>query len=526
LFKVVERKPRPAEDVRNQVFLEVDYWDDWGKYRTMFTLHVADANGNMHTIGSVKIGQRGLRPASKVSENHRAPALQEEFEALSEDFFSLGQDEDYYESLNQLSSYLRESILNGLRDCAANLALFEAVENEEVMRESLLRHVRLSSVYGRLNRLTRGDARQTRYTFVYGFPPVEGEPPVEMSFDVTPESLPPTNVHVLIGRNGVGKTQCMRSLALSLLGRQAAGEQSPGSILMVTDEVDSGEFSGLVLVSFSAFDDFDLRPQKSDTMPCHQVGLRSSPESEAQAVSKGLEELSKEFADSLYRCSSGVKAERWRSAIAALEDGDDLFEEADATSLLEEAAEETFAQVNPEHSDSFWKRRARHLFKRLSSGHAIVLLTVTRLVELVDERTLVLLDEPEGHLHPPLLASFIRCLSDLLVRRNGVAIIATHSPVVLQEVPRQCAWKLRRSRAVSVVERPTIQTFGENIGVLTREVFGLQVTQSGFHRLLSDAVGNDLDYESIVSRFRGQLGDDAKAILRALVVERGRQANA
>jgi predicted ATP-dependent endonuclease of OLD family len=141
-------------------------------------------------------------------------------------------------------------------------------------------------------------------------------------------------------------------------------------------------------------------------------------------------------------------------------------------------------------------------------------------VELVDEKTIVLLDEPEGHLHPPLLAAFIRCLSDLLVKRNGVAIIATHSPVVLQEVPRSCVWKLRRSGAVSVVERPTIETFGENIGVLTREVFGLEVTRSGYHQLLINAVESNLSYQQVVDQFNTQLGAEARAIIQALIAER------
>lgn len=114
------------------------------------------------------------------------------------------------------------------------------------------------------------------------------------------------------------------------------------------------------------------------------------------------------------------------------------------------------------------------LFGRLSSGHKIVLLTITRLVETVEERSLVLIDEPETHLHPPLLSAFVRSLSGLLINRNGVAIIATHSPVVLQEVPRSCVWKVRRSGRVTEVERPEIETFGENVGILTREVFGLR----------------------------------------------------
>ena len=45
------------------------------------------------------------------------------------------------------------------------------------------------------------------------------------------------------------------------------------------------------------------------------------------------------------------------------------------------------------------QRRSESIFKRLSSGHKIVLLTITRLVEVVEEKTLVLIDEPEAHLH-------------------------------------------------------------------------------------------------------------------------------
>jgi ABC-type transport system involved in cytochrome c biogenesis ATPase subunit len=507
-FTILDRKASVPNKARNRAFLYRDNWDDWSKYRTMFSLHVADENGEIHQIGSVKIGQRGLRPSNIVSENHRAPSLPDQFDELGESFFSLGQGESYYESLNELSDELRARILQGLRDCANDLSLFQAFADEEVMRESLLRDVRAMNVTGRLNRLTRGDAKLTKFAFTYRLPAIDSAPPATMTFEVMPESQPPTNVHVLIGRNGVGKTQCMRQLALSLLGRETDDGGSPGTIEMIAEDTGGGmAFAGLVLVSFSAFDEFDLQSKESDGMTCQQVGLKQPPAADKRLEPKSFNELGSVFARSLERCRAGVKADRWRTAMRSLEE-DDLFAEADVTSLLDDP------------HDAQWSSRASKLFKRLSSGHAIVLLTVTRLVELVDERTLVLLDEPEGHLHPPLLASFVRCLSDLLVRRNGVAIIATHSPVVLQEVPRSCAWKLRRSRAVSVVERPTVETFGENIGVLTREVFGLQVTQSGFHRLLHEAVSEGSSYYDVLGKFDGQLGDEARAIVQALIVER------
>ncbi|HDR1506241.1 TPA: ATP-binding protein, partial [Pasteurella multocida] len=120
----------------------------------------------------------------------------------------------------------------------------------------------------------------------------------------------------------------------------------------------------------------------------------------------------------------------------------------------------------------------------MSSGHAFVLLTITQLVAKVEEKTLVLLDEPESHLHPPLLSAFIRTLSELLDNRNAIAIVATHSPVVLQEIPKSCIWKIVRTGIETKAYRLVTETFGENIGILTREVFGLEVEKSGFHKLL------------------------------------------
>jgi len=171
-------------------------------------------------------------------------------------------------------------------------------------------------------------------------------------------------------------------------------------------------------------------------------------------------------------------------------------------------------------TDEEFEKQATSLFGKLSSGHKIVLLTITRLVETVEERSLVLLDEPEAHLHPPLLSAFIRALSDLLINRNGVAIIATHSPVVLQEVPLSCAWKLRRNGYEAVAERPEVETFGENVGVLTREVFGLEVPQSGFHKLLQEAVEHAENFEAVLESFDHQLGAEARAIARGLIAAR------
>ncbi len=514
MFFQVSDAPLPSL-AHDCAYLFGDSWDDWFEFRTMFTLFVFDEQGKRHQIGSVKIGRIGLLPGSQVEPGRRAPEMPEAFDVLGNEYFSLGQGEDYYESLNLLSETQRLKVLRGLRDCAFDEVIFETAQNEPVMRQSLLRGTPESAVNGRLRRLSRGDVVLTPFKFGYTLPPSGSlSPPPTMSFEAVPRSQPPSNVHVLIGRNGVGKSRAMRGLVKALLNRRDLLIDSGGRILFevntAQDALSGGdqEFPRLVLVSFSAFDEFLILPEPTDRIAVEHVGLhmRDAPGPDSELRMKAPADLAKDFASSLARCRSGMRMARWLDAVATLET-DDLFAQAEVRNLMEDHDE--------------WEGNAERRFRLLSSGHAIVLLTITRLIELVDERTMVLIDEPEGHLHPPLLSAFIRCLSRLLVSRNGLAIVATHSPVVLQEVPRTCSWKIRRTGNRSEVERPSIETFGENVGILTREVFGLEVTRSGFHTLLASAVlGEGLDYDGVLARFDGQLGAEAKAIVRSLVLQR------
>lgn len=53
----------------------------------------------------------------------------------------------------------------------------------------------------------------------------------------------------------------------------------------------------------------------------------------------------------------------------------------------------------------------KSIFSNLSSGHKVTLLIITRCVDKLEERSILFLDEPENHLHPPLLSAFVRALS-------------------------------------------------------------------------------------------------------------------
>lgn len=105
----------------------------------------------------------------------------------------------------------------------------------------------------------------------------------------------------------------------------------------------------------------------------------------------------------------------------------------------------------------------------------------------------------------------------MLIDRNGVAIVSTHSPVVLQEVPTSCVYLIRSPDRKLIAERLQIKTFGASVGSLTNEVFGLEVTKSGYHKLISDAVKAMNDYDLISDDFDHQLGNEAIILLRTLL---------
>jgi len=497
-FVVVDSGVTGSRDRPDTIYLFPDAWDDWFAFQTRFSVVYITSDGVRSRIGFTKIGRFGLKPAREAEEardGYRRPNPPRTFETLPDNFFSLGQDASFYEALGKIGDDFRERVLAALRDLAFDKDLLVRAATEEVTKVSLLRDIPIPTVKDQFARVARGGARLTPYNFSFQ---TKG---LSIGFDVEPNSKPPTNIHVLVGRNGVGKSTMLNSMAKAFVNAARKNADStdsgrrPGSVQSVTN---------VVLVSFSAFDVFEpitVPRDRTKSVGYHYIGIKKiNPKKDEEQI-KDSPALSREMTISAKNCLQGTGRLRWLRAIRLLE-GDPIFGRIGLADLAATDEEEFFSDL-PE------------IFKKLSSGHKIILLTITRLVETVVEKTVVFLDEPEAHLHPPLLSAFVRALSDLLTNRNGLAIIATHSPVVLQEVPRSCAWRLQRVGDKLSAERLERETFGENVGTLTDDVFGLEVTATGFHKMLSDLAQESSTYEDAIAELGGQLGAEGRAILRA-----------
>lgn len=494
---MVARSFSPNRGETDHVFLERDNWDDY-TFKTLFHATYSTKSGELVKLGQIKIMKRGMTTG--------AVEIALTFDSLASDCCSLGQDQSFYETIHSLPAGAGYRILEQLRDVVWSPAIYEEFSSEEAFQTSLLRSVKESTL-ARFRQLLHNEYEQTSFNFQYRAGDQDSGN-TTLDFLVEPQSLPPTNVHAIIGRNGVGKTTLLARMAeavcLSPNARQARPEI--GRFLHVSSEdAPPGGFANVVSVSFSAFDDFRI-PSGTGEDPLDvrydYIGLRSFEEQRL----KTLDELIGEFISSADVCIRSARFSSWKRAINTLS-SDPGFDSLGLGTLSD----------NPDDS---LIEACREIYSNASAGHRLVLLTMVRLVETVGERTLVLFDEPEAHLHPPLLGSFVRALSELLLARNGVAILATHSPVVLQELPAKSVFILSRSGSFLSASRPSLETFGESLGLLTHEVFGLEVNRSGHHTLISELIkslGTAASYEGVRAKFGGRLGTEASSIVLALI---------
>lgn len=95
-----------------------------------------------------------------------------------------------------------------------------------------------------------------------------------------------------------------------------------------------------------------------------------------------------------------------------------------------------------------------------------------------------------------------------------MAIIATHSPVILQEVPRSCIWKVNRvDDQEHDFQRPSIETFGESVGEITSEIFSLDLRRSGFYSMLENDAKRILNAREVLSLYKGQVGLEGRTVI-------------
>lgn len=482
---------------KNSFILSKDSWDDWG-FVTMFHMYYIDSNYEKITLGETKIGFKGQKPRNSIDIDYsdqthkKLPHIFPNLEGLDKVFFSLGQSPEFYDKFYKIFGYETHLHLSNLNDLSVNPLNLYKYTNEDSFKTSLIRTVDIWQINNQFSRIIRGRGKLTDYDFRYNY---IGN---LIDFNVKAESSPPTNIHALIGKNGVGKTTILNNMFDDLLLLNESGNFTDNTARYDEDEgypIEPDYFSKVIYISYSIFGRYT--PIITDEKKFSYIGLKNKSKDSKYFI-KDTNELAKEFFVNLANIKSS------KSMKIIFEDillyFSNSYEDSIIQSLMSDAKE-------PFDFESF---------ESLSSGHAIVLLVIVNLIANVIEKTLVLFDEPETHLHPPLLSALIRAINDVLVKKNGVCIFATHSPVVLQEIPKSCVITMHRIGESVRLERPKTETFGENVSTLTHDVFSLEVRSTGFYNLLNKKFEENYTIGDIKQEFNRQLGSEALSLLYLL----------
>jgi protein ea59 len=158
----------------------------------------------------------------------------------------------------------------------------------------------------------------------------------------------------------------------------------------------------------------------------------------------------------------------------------------------------------------------------LSSGQATILLYITKLISSINQGSLVIFDEPETFMHPPMVKAFIRAVSELVDNNKAFCLMATHSSVIIQEIPHCNVYKLDSNHELTNIY---YKTYGQNLDTLYKNIYGVELQQTGYNSFFNDRkeeiIGegqNDLEDINLLSSEDCQyLGDEA--FLKYLVVK-------
>lgn len=433
-------------------------WNDYGNKSTYY-LYFYPNSDECLKIGSVKIIHQEVDNTPDI--------LNERFTVLNENFCSLGQDYSYYENLKSIFDKTYSSIFWALKDSAIFPNILEEFENNYYFRNSLIRYDEQEQLLREVKYRLYDYNLKNLYSFQYSFKPKFADEPIDVYFDFDANRAIPSRIFALIGKNGTGKTQLITSLPIDI-SKKNDHVFTPKTPL----------FSKVIAVSYSAFDSFDV-PKKTADFNYVYCGLKDS---KGELYSeKGLK---LRFHSSWKKIVAKKRFDKWLNLLPFFLDQELINEFIIET----EASWEFTVDIKGFNSVS----------KKLSSGQSILLYIITEIVANIRYASLVIYDEPETHLHPNAISQLINAIYSLTNEFQSYCILATHSPLIVRELLSSNVYIMDREESVLSVRKPISETFGENLTVITEDIFGNNSIPNQYKKILGRLVESGKSYDEIV----------------------------
>lgn len=467
-------------------------WDDYG-FSTSFTLYYMEGMGRKKLIGSVKIACTGQAKGRT--------SLPVDFSELGVEYFSLGQSDTYYRNLKELGEGVKNHVLESLRDVRTSSVTMEIAKSEKAYSFSLTRFL------GPLALAGLEEQKKDILSFEFESLIHSSDTPTRCIFTFRRDGLIPSRINALIGVNGAGKTQLLANFVSGILG---LGEKK-------IDVSERESISKVVVVSYSIFDRFFLpdqiaipanrsrREYISKDLKYVYIGLRERIGPDVGDKDNGAKDLTKiagpmtfakKFTSALQKLKIDGRYEQWQKIMAPI--------------LLE---------ADLPHDEYMPDSTCRARFRRLGAGHKATLSMLTNLFSELQDNSLVVIDEPENHLHPALLSAMLHVLREMLNRTNSIAVISTHSPIVIQEVPAKFVQVITKFNNQAQLIPLRKESFGTSIDTLMSETFKLTYQMPSYVNILKNLAKQNIPLENIENELERKLSAEARSFYMSMMTQ-------
>jgi energy-coupling factor transporter ATP-binding protein EcfA2 len=463
-----------------------DGWNDFGHHtrvnyriRIRSARDVVDANGFIGFINSdnQQNGKDLLRQLVSPQGELTVTAT------ADHSFFTMLPDMEAYRRLVQiLDSEDATEALTALNDLVAlnefesTATILDLATQSEVFSLSFMRSSDSYFAYKNAGPLLRGLSSELTGTLSptlairFQLPGRRNEHDLRFSFDHAADL--PKRIAVVIGKNGVGKSQTLGRIARAAIDGTAA----------LTDGTDGGRPLINRLLAFAPTNEAEsVFPTDKRKRPRIWYQRYSMNRSRRSRRNDYLSDLIVQVARSTQMVASKSRWEIFSEALSAITKADELHLPTHAApdayvplAKLPQGAEqrmlERFASIDVK------KEPARVVDGKsypLSSGEISFLKFAAQVSLHIENGSLLLLDEPETHLHPNFISRFVSLLDGLLEATGSAAVIATHSAYFVREVFREQVTVLSVDDENMVrAQRPKLRTFGADVGAISYFVFG------------------------------------------------------
>lgn len=419
--------------------------------------------------------------------------------------------------MKQFGQSKTHEFLYDINDIAQNPRLISEIEEDDSYKHAFLRGINESTIRNTLNQIIKnGESTSYVLKIQYGYDQLYGYKEFKFRFD--PQNELSSNLNVIIGNNGVGKSRLLRDIALSASNYQPKAEAEflrnvkLPRISVISDKGSIQEISinNVVYISLSPFDrgskefgDFVSQNEKENT-DNHEIAnyfLQLARENNANESWKQIVAFLNKAGNSYIRKK-------------VLDIIDNNFKwDREISNLLSNIKENLL--IDNEEKREKDAEKLKNNFENLSSGQKNILIILTITLENVLENSLLIIDEPENFLHPPYISCLIKSLAELLKSVNGAGIIATHSDITLQEIPSECVQLLDENHDLQQLKR--FQTYGASLSDINEQIFGLDMEKTGFYQKMREISENKELAEKLLNN--GQLGSEAQLYLSILINE-------